>query len=187
MVVNFYYSKPDLLPVHGFGYLLPRSLPLDQNPERALGVIFDSDATIGQDEVPGTKLTVMMGGHWWDGWNTYPDEDEGTYMAKAVLARHLGIIAEPQMVQVALQKECIPQYTVGHAARMGKAHQSLLDNFQGRLKVAGNSYTGVGLNDCIRAAQDIAHSFTGRFEHTGLDTLVPGSENWGRATRDTKK
>lgn len=186
MVVNLYFSNPHLLPVHGFGYLLPRSVPLDQNPERALGVVFDSDATIGQDEVPGTKLTVMMGGHWWDGWDTYPDEDQGAFMAKAVLARHLGITKEPQMVRVALQKECIPQYTVGHTARMSKAHQSLLDHFHGRLKVAGNSYTGVGLNDCVRAAHTISNSLASRFEHTGLDTLVPGLEHWERHVQDAE-
>ena len=191
MVVNLYYSNANVLPVHGFGYLLPRSVPLDQNPERALGVVFDSDATIGQDDVPGTKLTVMMGGHWWDGWNTYPDEDQGAFMAKAVLARHLGITEKPQMVRVALQKDCIPQYTVGHAARMQKAHQCLLNNFKGRLKVAGNSYTGVGLNDCVRAAQLISHSFIlrlmGAFEQTGLESLVSGHEDWSRSAKDTGK
>jgi len=156
MVVNLYYSNPALLPVHGFGYLIPRSVPWNQNPERALGVVFDSDANVGQDTVPGTKVTVMLGGHWWDGWDSYPDEAEGAAMAKAILKRHLKIEEEPVVINVALQRECIPQYTVGHEARMKKAHSELMKGFKGKMAVAGNSYTGVGLNDCVRAAKDLA-------------------------------
>ncbi|MCJ1381625.1 oxygen-dependent protoporphyrinogen oxidase [Xylographa soralifera] len=187
MVVNLYYSNPELLPIHGFGYLLPRSLPFDQNPERALGVVFDSDATIGQDEIPGTKLTVMLGGHWWNGWDTYPDEEEGAKMAKAILARHLNIIEEPQAARVALQKECIPQYTVGHASRMRRASSSLLDHFHGRLRVAGNSYSGVGLNDCVRAAKELTMRLEVDSKATGLEDLVAGGETWTRRERGTRE
>ncbi|MCJ1399263.1 oxygen-dependent protoporphyrinogen oxidase [Xylographa trunciseda] len=187
MVVNLYYSNPELLHVHGFGYLLPRSLPFDQNPERALGVVFDSDATIGQDEIPGTKLTVMLGGHWWNGWDTYPDEDEGAYMARAILARHLNITEEPQAVRVALQKECIPQYTVGHAARMRDVSSRLQDHFHGRLKVAGNSYSGVGLNDCVRAAKELSMRLVADSKATGLEDLVAGGETWTRREKGTRE
>lgn len=183
MVVNLYYSNPQLLPVHGFGYLLPRSLPFEQNPERALGVVFDSDATIGQDEIPGTKLTVMLGGHWWDGWDTYPDEEEGSSMAKAILARHLGITEQPSAMKVGLQRDCIPQYTVGHAARMSDASKRLLDNFQGRLRIAGNSYTGVGLNDCVRAAKELATLLQSGLQRSGLEYLAAGGEKYMRQKR----
>ncbi|KAA6413154.1 MAG: protoporphyrinogen oxidase [Lasallia pustulata] len=174
MVVNLFFSNPALLPVHGFGYLLPRSIPFTQNPERALGVVFDTDATVGQDSIPGTKLTVMLGGHWWDGWNSYPDEEEGASMAKSIIARHLGITEEPQAVHVGLQKECIPQYTVGHDLRMQRAHHLLEQEFNGRLRVAGNSYTGVGLNDCVRAARDVVQGLVTGEQKTGLDDYVQG-------------
>ncbi|MCJ1430695.1 oxygen-dependent protoporphyrinogen oxidase [Xylographa pallens] len=187
MVVNLYYSNPELLPIHGFGYLLPRSLPFDQNPERALGVVFDSDATIGQDEIPGTKLTVMLGGHWWNGWDAYPDEEEGANMAKAILARHLNITEEPQAVRVALQKECIPQYTVGHASRMRLASSRLLNHFQGRLRVAGNSYSGVGLNDCVRAAKELTMKLEVDSKATGLEDLVAGGETWTRREKGSRE
>ena len=180
MVVNLFSSNPLLLPVRGFGYLIPRSIPFEQNPERALGVIFDSDATIGQDTGPqGTKLTVMLGGHWWDDWPSYPDEEEGASMAKAVLARHLNITAEPLAIRVSLQKKCIPQYTVGHYTRMGKAHEELKRRYHGRLRVAGNSYTGVGLNDCVRAARDVVQDLVSgeNLDGTGLDRFS-AEEEW---------
>ncbi|KAL8707527.1 MAG: hypothetical protein Q9220_007469 [cf. Caloplaca sp. 1 TL-2023] len=169
MVVNMYFSNPSILPTRGFGYLLPRSLPFEQNPERALGVVFDSDATIGQDEVAGTKVTVMLGGHWWDGWEAYPDEEQGASMAKDILRRHLRILEDPQAIHVGLQKDCIPQYTVGHYARMARAHGAL-KRFGGRLRVAGNSYSGVGLNDCVRSARDVVMGLMDdRNQGTGLE------------------
>ncbi|KAI9788162.1 MAG: oxygen-dependent protoporphyrinogen oxidase [Peltula sp. TS41687] len=174
MVVNLYYTNPDLLPVHGFGYLIPRSIPLEQNPERALGVVFDSDIVEGQETAAGTRITVMIGGHWWDNWPVYPDEGDGAQMAKAVLRRHLKIEEEPAYVMASLQKSCIPQYTVGHDRRMRTAHVTLQDEFKGLLKVAGSSYTGVGINDCVRAAAEMRR-ILGESEarhQTGLESFV---------------
>ena len=176
MVVNLYYEESQVLPVRGFGYLLPRSISLDQNPERALGVVFDSDASIGQDEISGTKVTVMLGGHWWDGFSTYPGEDEGASMAKAVLKRHLNVTAEPRTLRVSLQRDCIPQYAVGHEDRMADASR-VLETWKGRLRVAGNSYTGVGLNDCVRAARDVVRGLVAGTKRTGLETFV-GGRKW---------
>ncbi|KAL8678472.1 MAG: hypothetical protein Q9186_005176 [Xanthomendoza sp. 1 TL-2023] len=172
MVVNLYFSNPSVLPARGFGYLLPRSLSFEQNPERALGVVFDSDATIGQDKIPGTKVTVMLGGHWWDDWAAFPDEEQGANMAKAILKRHLAVSEEPQAVRVGLQRNCIPQYTVGHHSRMEQANEAL-KGFKGRLRVAGNSYNGVGLNDCVRSAREVVMDLVqGRGEKTGLEPFT---------------
>jgi protoporphyrinogen/coproporphyrinogen III oxidase len=181
MVVNLYYANPSLLPVHGFGYLIPRSVTWDQNPERALGVVFDSDASPFLDTAPGTKVTVMLGGHWWDGWDAYPDEAEGVAMAKAILKRHLKIEEEPTVVNVGLHRECIPQYTVGHEERMGKAHEELTKTFKGKLAVAGSSYTGISVNDCVRSARDLVGAIKsqGLGRVTGLERfLEPFGNRW---------
>ena len=184
MVVNVFFRE-SVLPVHGFGYLLPRSIPIDQNPERALGVVFDSDASFGQDNASGTKITVMLGGHWWDGYDAYPDEAEGASMARAVLRRHLHIAKEPRAIRVSIQRDCIPQYTVGHDDRMARASQDL-EEWKGRLRVAGNSYTGVGLNDCVRAAGDVVTGLVDGTMETGLESFVGGRKwSWVKA-EDTK-
>jgi oxygen-dependent protoporphyrinogen oxidase len=169
MVVNLFYTNPKLLPVEGFGYLIPQSIPFQQNPERALGVIFDSDSIQGQDMATGTKLTVMLGGHWWDGWSNYPSEEEGIAAAKSILARHLNIKDEPVATHAKLQKDCIPQYKVGHNARLSASHKQILSEFKGRMRVVGNSYGGVGVNDCIRAAYDVAQDLGDK--KTGLEHL----------------
>lgn len=160
MVVNLFFKEEGLVP-NGFGYLIPRSIGFDQNPECALGVVFDSDSTYGQDTVPGTKLTVMLGGHWWDTFDTYPSAEEGEEMARRVLKRHLNITCSPVAVNASLQKDCIPQYTVGHAKRMQEADAELHRAFGGRLGVTGNSYNGVGLNDCIKNAANLVTQVIG--------------------------
>ena len=172
MVVNLYFADTNILPAHGFGYLIPRSIPYKENPERALGVVFDSDATIGQDDIEGTKVTVMLGGHWWDQWDTYPDEDEGASMAKAVLRRHLKILTEPDAIRVSLQRDCIPQYTVGHQQRLYDGGAELINSFNYKLRVAGNSYTGVGLNDCVRAAREVAQGLASGQPDLGLEWYI---------------
>ena len=172
MVVNLFYSQQDL-PIRGFGYLLPRSLPFEQNPEFALGVVFDSEASQTLDTAPGTKLTVMLGGHWWDSLSgAFPDAEEGARMAKAVVARHLGIQDEPAAVRVGLQKDCIPQYVVGHPQRMRSGKEALLRHFDGKLIVAGAAYNGVSVNDCIRNAWEISRKLENG------ETGVTGLEKW---------
>ncbi|KIW58502.1 protoporphyrinogen oxidase, variant [Exophiala xenobiotica] len=240
MVVNLYYSNPDLIPpsYRGFGYLIPRSIPAEQNPERALGVIFSSETSgrpggfednmlmylkkmavelaqkqgnmthtekhknqndhatsapdseqgelnksrrfipedgkdEGQDTAPGTKLTVMMGGHWWDYWapEDIPSPEEAIDMSKTLLRRHLGIDEEPELAKARLNRDCIPQYQVGYRDDMAKIHQALLGEYEGRLKVAGPWWQGaVGVNDCIQKARETAWAIEHQWDdHTGLE------------------
>jgi len=176
LVANLYFATSNLLPVQGFGYLLPKSIPASSNPHDALGVIFDSCATPQPSET-GTKVTVMLGGHHWNGRTSFPSDAEGVRMARDVLRRHLNIDEEPLAANAALNRDCIPQYNVGHDERLQTAKKALLDTFDGRLSVAGASYKGVGMNDCIRSARDVAK---GLVEHGGRHT---GLEHMGEELR----
>ena len=176
MVVNLYYPDPDLLPVKGFGYLIPRSIPASENPECGLGVIFGTESAYGsklagskhvgpgeddhqwasepasQDTVDGTKLTVMMGGHYWDHYkpSDYPDHETAVRMACSMLERHLGITAKPTVTRSRLQRDAIPQYTVGHLDRVYELSKTVKRDFDQKLVLAGNWYNGVGVGDCIK-------------------------------------
>ena len=180
MTVNLYYDDPDLLSVNGFGYLLPRSVPLEQNPERALGVVFDSSFSAALDTAPGTKLTVMLGGHWWNKLpaSDLPDEKQGEALARSVLEAHLKITDKPAAVKVNLARDCIPQYTVGHGGRMSKINDALYEAFQGRLKVAGSWYGGVGVNDCIAAGFRTALELEKFPRRCGLEAFLPEHQVW---------
>ncbi|GAB7344487.1 hypothetical protein MBLNU457_2324t1 [Dothideomycetes sp. NU457] len=190
MTVNLYYRTPYLHPP-GFGYLIPLATPLEQNPERALGVVFDTSYSSDpgsetdtkdmygphQDSVSsrGTKMTVMLGGHYWSDWPGFPTDEEGLEMAKSLLRRHLGITEDPAASAVNLQKDCIPQYTVGHEKRIRSIHQKLLDDYSGKLRIASNWARGVGVNDCLRSAWDIAQELDMQ-NKTGLEAVVEDSK-----------
>ncbi|PGH06922.1 protoporphyrinogen oxidase [Helicocarpus griseus UAMH5409] len=181
MVVNLYYTNPSLLSHQGFGYLIPAVIPYEQNPERALGVLFASESSVGQDTAPGTKLTVMLGGHWWDDWqeSDLPDEESAIAMAKTVIGRHLHVADEPVVARARLQRKAIPQPTIGYVDRMEELHAGLGEQFGGRVKVAGAWYTGVGVNDCIRAGRILAaKTLSGEEGVTGLEMYLP--ENFKR-------
>jgi protoporphyrinogen/coproporphyrinogen III oxidase len=267
MVVNLFYPEGSLTTevgangLSGFGYLIPRSVPVEQNPERALGVIFahnSSGATgpesveeerpgdpwqspevcqteidtvtaeqaemaskpsegtehallvkqrylsalrrrldqfnagkgvpdekvfnrIGQDTVEGAKLTVMLGGHWWNGWSEqdYPSEEEGIQMAKSVLRRHLNIHDDPEVAKAKLQRDCIPQYPVGYRGYMAKVHDEVHSKFEDRLKLAGPFYQGgVGVNDCIKQATWAAMAIRDNRDPTAISRYAERLEGW---------
>ncbi|KFY95029.1 hypothetical protein V500_02974 [Pseudogymnoascus sp. VKM F-4518 (FW-2643)] len=169
MVVNLWFAELHLLSVKGFGYLIPKDTPAGQNPECGLGVIFDSDALQGQDTVQGTKLTVMLGGHYWDKWpkKHLPSALDGISKARSLLARHLGITAEPMATCATMRRNCIPQYGTHHLSRMRTLRHALQDKYKGRLVLAGSSYDGVGVSDCIRSGVYASHSLHSAFKADG--------------------
>ncbi|KAI1389852.1 Protoporphyrinogen oxidase [Hypoxylon trugodes] len=187
MLVTLCFATPFLNHPHqGFGYLIPNSVPARQNPEHALGVVFDTDAMPEQQpfslpnlgihqrqHIHNTKITVVLGGHWWEGLNadTFPNETAGVWMARRLLQRHLGITEDPIASIVTLRKEAIPQYEVGHCERMVRLHKSLLGRFAGRLRVAGASYRGIGVHDCVFSAQSLVEGLELE-ELTGLECFA---------------
>jgi oxygen-dependent protoporphyrinogen oxidase len=159
-VVNLYYPPGSIsLPIQGFGYLIPKTTP-NENPEDALGVIIVSDGIQGQDIgkfTDGVKLTVMLGGHYWRNRTSYPSDDELLAAAKSVVARDLGIIDDPSITLVTLQRDCIPQYEVGHWERVQRLEGYIDSTFgRDRFKIVGSAADGVGVNDSILAARKVA-------------------------------
>jgi oxygen-dependent protoporphyrinogen oxidase len=168
-LVNLFYSDPHLLQQEGFGYLIPNTDHM-HSPAKTLGVIFDS--CVIPDKIPGTKLTVMLGGHYWGEDQVNVDEDKLYDMAKRTVATQLGITVQPTVWAANLWKNAIPQYTVGHRKRMAQAHADLLAKFQGRVMVAGSSFNGVGVNDCVWGAHRAAHLVMGDVAATGLESYT---------------
>ncbi|KAL0938773.1 protoporphyrinogen oxidase [Colletotrichum truncatum] len=161
MAVNVWYPDPKLNKKSpGVGYLVPRSV--EDNLEGLLGVFFDSDVLPrAEGEPEGTKFFVLMGGHYWDHIASPPSSEEGIRMAKAVLERHLGIPADqPCFAMARFAKDCIPQHHVGHWQRMDRASSELQYAFNGKVAVAGGSYTAIGVTSGIRAAYDLAMQIT---------------------------
>lgn len=148
-VINLGY-RHNVLPAKGFGYLVPSS-----EKQSILGAIWDSSAFPQQNGNPNeTRLTVMMGGiH-------RPDllqqgSDHCMSIALQSLHKHLGISKDPDTAAFHLAKQAIPQYTIGHAARLS-AIESIRSSHFPNLYLLGSAFHGVSINDCIASALKVA-------------------------------
>lgn len=168
--MNLAFPSDFSLPVNGFGYLIPRTVSLENNPHQVLGVVFDSDMLGGQ-----TRLTVMMGGHYWND-KSIPNKEDLPRQALETLRLH-GLIPhgiEPVATRASIQKDCIPQYAVGHVQRMTEFHDQLNERYNGRLGVVGSSYSGVGMNDCVLGSWRQAKTLMDKGASTGLEHYIVG-------------
>jgi oxygen-dependent protoporphyrinogen oxidase len=59
----------------------------------------------------------------------------------------LGLRAEPDFIRIFRWKRAIPQYLVGHAARLDAIEKEL--RHHPGLVLTGNAFRGVSLNDCV--------------------------------------
>src|SRR5262249_17892729 len=75
---------------------------------------------------------------------------------EADLRALLNIDRKPLFAEVAKWKRSMPQYEVGHLDRVQKIEHEL-KNFP-NLALAGNSYRGAGIPDCIRSGETAAES-----------------------------
>ncbi|KAM9001591.1 protoporphyrinogen oxidase [Sarcophilus harrisii] len=152
-VVNLQYQGVHL-PVQGFGHLVPSS----EDPG-VLGVVYDSVAFPEQDGSPGSlRVTVMLGGAWLQALESGGQklsQELFQQQAQKAVATQLGLKKPPTQSLVSLHKSCIPQYTLGHWQRLEAAAQFLAKH-QLPLTLAGASYEGVSVNDCIESGRRAA-------------------------------
>lgn len=136
--------KENVLPLSGFGYLVP-----SKEKEDVLGVVWDSSVFPEQNRnLQETRITAMLGGR------HRPDllalsDNELMKLVGGSLQKHLNITASPESIKVFRAKEAIPQYDVGHLERLAKIEQSLAEWSFSKVKLIGSSYHGVSVNDCI--------------------------------------
>jgi oxygen-dependent protoporphyrinogen oxidase len=81
-------------------------------------------------------------------------DDELIDIALEELRRIMKIRHYPEKIKVFKHRKGIPHYTVGHAERVGKIFK-LSSKYLG-LYLCNNAYTGVGVNDCTKAAEEVA-------------------------------
>jgi oxygen-dependent protoporphyrinogen oxidase len=73
----------------------------------------------------------------------------------------LKIKGEPLVVDIARWPQSMPQYTVGHIARVARI--DALAESQPNLALAGNAYHGVGIPQCIASGQGAAERVVARW------------------------
>lgn len=72
------------------------------------------------------------------------------------LKEMIGLEGEPLFYEVSRMKEAMPQYTVGHQERLEKVERDLKQQHP-NIFLAGMSYRGVGIPDCIQAGRTAAN------------------------------
>jgi oxygen-dependent protoporphyrinogen oxidase len=148
-IVYLAYDKSAVAnPLEGFGFLAAPSAGLN-----VLGCIFSSSQFAGRAPKDKALLTTFIGGA------RSPDaahfhDDKLISKTHSELQKILGIHDEPQVVSITRWGRAIPQYNLGHAARVAKIEE--LTNQISCFHIIGNYLHGVSVGDCIKEAEKIA-------------------------------
>jgi len=134
----------------GFGFLVP-----SKERRAILGTIVDSNVFAGRAPEGCVLLRSMVGGARSPELALLPD---GPLLdrVQSDLRDILGIGVEPDFIRIFRHEKAIPQYLVGHAARL-RAIEEKLQRHPG-LVLTGNAFRGVSLNDCVVNALKTAES-----------------------------
>jgi len=135
-------------PLNGFGFLVPRG----EGP-RILGALWESSIYSGRAPAGKALLRVMIGGAT-DRDAVDLDDPRLVDIVREDLRRTMGIRVTPEFIHVVRHGRGIPQYTIGHAARLARIEARLREH--PGLILAGNSYRGVSINACIEDAPAVA-------------------------------
>ena len=135
-VVAVLFNKSEIQhPLNGFGFLVPKKERKSISACTWVGTKFDH-------RVPADKVLLRC----------FVNGDVNDVLPE--LQEKMGIKARPILQRVIPWPASMPQYTVGHAARM-QLIEDMLKDFSG-LHLVGNAYYGLGIPDCIRMAKEVA-------------------------------
>ncbi|MCI0488428.1 MAG: protoporphyrinogen oxidase [Blastocatellia bacterium] len=136
-------------PLDGFGFLVAPGEELS-----ILGCVWNSSLFEGRAPEGKSLLTVFIGGAREPRSSARLKDAELISTVHTDLQRALGIIAPPQTIAITRYERAIPQYNLGHAARVCSI-ENLLQRMPG-LYLAGNYLHGVSTGDCIKEADRVA-------------------------------
>jgi oxygen-dependent protoporphyrinogen oxidase len=144
--VTLAYQESDLVrPLDGYGYVIPR-----RENRKALACTWTSTKFPHRAPDGFTLIRVFIGRAGQEGEISWEDENL-LAIAREELNLTLGIKAEPILQRVFRWENAMPQYNIGHPARMVRI-EDILQKFPG-LGLAGNGYRGIGIPDCIHSGE----------------------------------
>ncbi len=150
-VVCLGYREDRIAPyLDGFGFLVPSG-----EQRSILGTIIDSNVFPGRAPEGHALFRTMVGGARTPQFAELAD-DQLLDRVRADLKDITGLAAAPEFTRIFRHEKAIPQYLVGHAARL-EAVDRALEKHPG-LVLTGNAFRGVSLNDCVVNAWKTAES-----------------------------
>jgi oxygen-dependent protoporphyrinogen oxidase len=148
-VVSLGYKQQDVgHSLNGFGFLIPRSEGL-----RTLGTVWNSSLFPGRAPQGSVLLTSFIGGAM-DPQATTLSPEEIAALVHREIAPILSIRGQPTFANVQIYERALPQYNLGHTARIAALEQqssSLLN-----LNLVGNYLRGPAIGACIEQALAVA-------------------------------
>lgn len=133
---------------NGFGYLTPQRERRDVLGVQWCSAIFPDRAP------PGMVLWRALCGGWHRGEMLDWPDDRLVAAVREELRKTTGVTAVPRLTHIVRWPRAIPQYLVGHPARVARI-DALAARHPG-LHLGGTAYRGVALNDCCEQAVGIA-------------------------------
>jgi protoporphyrinogen/coproporphyrinogen III oxidase len=155
-VVCHAYRVEDIgAPVDGFGFVVPHNQKLDILGSIWTSVIFPEQAPDGfvlfRTMLGGAKNNEII----------KSGEAKLAQIAHQQLTDIMHLKVKPSFTKVIIWPDAIPQYVIGHRDRLKKINGEL--EAVGGIYLAGNGYTGIGLNDTIKRSHTIIESIAGKF------------------------
>jgi oxygen-dependent protoporphyrinogen oxidase len=148
-VVSLGYRKSDVGDsLTGFGFLVPRSSGLS-----VLGTVWNSSLFPGRAPEGEALLTSFVGGATNPGAISKSPEQLVSQVHHE-MSPLLGLRKEPVFTNVTIWQRAIPQYNLGHTARIA-AIESLRTRFPG-LYFSGNYLNGPAIGTCVEQAMKVA-------------------------------
>jgi oxygen-dependent protoporphyrinogen oxidase len=148
-VVGLFYAGNAIPPaLDGHGFVVDR-----RERRRLLAATFSSSKFPGRAPEGKTVIRCFLGGAGREHVVAGPDSE---LVASAVheLRGLLGLARDPLEARVYRWPEANPQYNVGHEARLRRLAAGLAGH--PGLVLAGSSYRGVGLPECVRSGREAA-------------------------------
>ena len=153
--VTIAYRRQEVAhPLDGFGFVVPR---VEGRP--IIACTFSSVKYPGRAPEGYALLRVFIGGAMNEAAVDQGDESL-VAIARQQLAELLGVRGEPALVQTARYLKAMPQYHVGHLARVEAIEQCVAKH--PGLALAGGAYRGVGIADCVRSGEEAADRLLAR-------------------------
>lgn len=144
-VVCFGYRKEHVThSLNGFGFLIPHI-----ENRKILGSLWDSSIFPNRTADGHVLLRTMIGGAQAPEMAAFDDNK----LIEAVfdeLNPILGLKSDPEIARIYRWDRAIPQYVLGHGKILESINARLI-KYPG-LYLTGNSYRGIGINDCIESA-----------------------------------
>jgi protoporphyrinogen/coproporphyrinogen III oxidase len=149
VVVTLAYFRADIMPLDGYGYVVPRADGGD-----VLACTWSSQKWEGRAPEDRVLLRVYAGRY--GGRDLTQDPDDALVALAQNEVAFLGVTAEPVLTRVHRWPQGMPQYVLGHPERLARIDQALAAH--PGLAAAGAAYRGVGIPDCIQSGELAAES-----------------------------